>query len=113
MARLRCANDRPYVYLENWVPDRIIRDLGIHDLNTRSLYEIFNTEYDIQIVRTRRTVSAQIADMEIARLLGGQRGIPIMFVENLAFDQYDRPVDWCKEYYDGQEHKFEYDVFNR
>ncbi len=112
-ARLRCVNDCPYVYLENWVPDRIIKNLGAHDLNSRSLYEIFGTEYDIQITRTRRTLAARIAGAEIGALLGGRRGIPVMFVENLAFDQYDRPVDWCIEYYDGQEHKFEYDVFNR
>lgn len=112
MARLRCVNDHPYVYLENWVPDRIIKNLGDYDLNNRSLYEIFNTEYKIQTTRTKRTLAARIASVETAALLGERRGIPVMFVENLTFDQFDRPVDWCEEYYDGREHKFEYDVFN-
>lgn len=113
MRRLRTVNRRPYVYLENWLPDRLVKGLDHFDLNTRSLYEVLHTEYKIQIVRTRRAIMAQTAGAEIAELLDKWRGAPIMYVENLAFDQYDRPADYCEEHYDGQGHKFEYDVFNR
>ena len=113
MCRLRSVNNRPYVYLENWIPDWIVKDLDHYDLNSRSLYEVLHTEYKIQIIRTRRALMAQTASVEIAALLDRWKGTPVMYVENLAFDQHDRPADYCEEYYDGQVHKFEFDVYNR
>lgn len=113
LLRMRYVEGRPYVLVENFIPESIFPGIDRFDLAQNSLYKIFASEYHLTIPRSRRTIGAQIADAEFARLFEVQPGSPVLYVENLVYDQYDRPIDFSREYMDGLARKFEFEVVNK
>lgn len=67
----------------------------------------------LDIIKSRRVLMAQTANIEFANLFGVHRGSPVLYVENVVMDQNDRPIDLSKEYLDGVTQKFEFEVVNQ
>lgn len=113
LLRMRYVEGRPYVLVENFIPESIFPGIERFDLAQNSLYKTFESEYHLTIPRSRRMIGAQVADAEFARLFDVQQGSPVLYVENLVYDQYDRPIDLSREYMDGLARKFEFEVVNK
>ena len=112
IVRMRYAAEKPFVLVENYIPEPVFPGIDQYDFEQRSLYDVFEKEYRVHVVRSRRTIAAQLATAEQAALFGTRRGSPVMHVKNVVFDQYDRPIDLSKEYLDGYTKKFEFEVLN-
>lgn len=111
--RMRYIKEKPFVLVENYIPDSIFPGIEQYNLEKYSLYGIFEEHYNIKIKRARRTICARTADSEFAKWFGVPEGFPVLHVINVTFDQYDRPVDYSKEYLNGELEKFEFDVKNQ
>lgn len=112
LVRMRYVKDRPYVLVENFVPESIFPGIDGYDLAANSLFSTFKSVYHVQVVRSQRVIAAQTANAEFADLFHVRRGSPVLFVENLGLDQHDRPVDLSREYMDGLTQKFQFEVVN-
>lgn len=112
LVRMRYASEEPFVLVENYIPEPVFPGIDRCDFERRSLYEVFETEYHLRVSRSRRTICARVASAEQAPLFHIRRGAPMLYIKNVAFDQYDRPVDWSAEYLDGAARSFEFDVIN-
>ena len=104
---------RSPVLVENYVPESVFPGIDAYDFAQRSLYDVFETVYHEKIVKSRRVLMAQTANVEFANLFGVHRGSPVLYVENVVMDQNDRPIDLSKEYLDGVTQKFEFEVVNQ
>ncbi len=113
ISRMRYVDDKPFVLVENYIPESAFPGIERFDLAKRSLYEVFEKEYRVRIIRARRMIRAQTADRKFAELFGVPCGSPVLYITNVAVDQNDRPVDFSKEYLDGVTQKFEFDVVNQ
>ena len=98
--------------MENYVPESVFPGIDTYDFAVRSLYNVMETEYGVRIARSHRRLAAILADERIAAALGIEQNAPVMMVENLVYDQYERAVDLSREYLDGATKTFEFQVFN-
>lgn len=112
VVRMRYANEQPFVMVENYVPESLFPGIDRYDFAAQSLFRTMETEYSEKVVRSRRAISARSAGPEFAELFHLRRRSPVLFIENVTYDQYDRPIDYSKEYLDGLTQKFEFDVVN-
>lgn len=113
LVRMRYVSGKPFVLLENYIPEPIFPGIDAYDFGKCSLYEVFESIYHKRVVRSHRVLMAQSANSEFAALFGVRRGSPVLYVENVVLDQNDRPIDLSKEYLDGITQKFEFEVINQ
>lgn len=112
LRRLRFVNDRPFVLVENDVPGELFPGIDRFDFGARSLYEVFEKEYGVHVARSRRTMTAALADAETAAQLQLCRNAPVMVVDNIVRDPSGRIIDLSREWLDGKAHPYSFDVYN-
>ncbi len=104
--RLRSINQEP-VMLESYkIPVQRFPGLQEFDLENRSIYEIFETEYRVKIARNRQILEPISANTFEAELLQITRGYPLMLEKRLSYDTYDQPVEYGKDRYRGDRFRF-------
>lgn len=62
------------------------------DLENRSLFETIYANRQVELASARRTIDICYASPKAARLLEVQRGLPLLLVQSIVYDQDDRPV---------------------
>lgn len=104
--RLRLINQEPLLLERLTIPVNRAPELERHDLSSRSLYEILETEYGVSVIRARQSLEPVIATEYEAELLRVKPGAPLMLERRLAFDQNDQPVECGKDLYRGDRFRF-------
>jgi GntR family transcriptional regulator len=104
--RLRLLNQDPVMLEEFTIPVHTFPDFDRFDLSSRSLYEIFTTEYGVTILQAHQSLEPVIATEYQAELLEIDTGSPLMLERRLAFDQQNRPVEYSKDLYRGDRFRF-------
>ncbi len=104
--RLRLINQEP-VMLENFiVPIYRFPNLDTYDLETRSFYEIAETEYGITVQQAQQSLEAVSATEFEAELLKIILGAPLMLERRQAFDPDSHPVEYGQDLYRGDRFRF-------
>lgn len=113
ITRMRYVDGKPFVLVENYVPESLFPGIDQYDLAKNSLYDVFEKEYRVKVMRAKRVIQAKVAGPEFAGFFNVECGVPVLYVANVAVDQNGRLVDFSKEYLDGTTQKFEFDVINK
>ncbi len=79
------------------------------DFTNKSLYQTLRSEYEIQMVRVKRTIEAIAADKNVAELLEVAPGFPIMFIENTAYNQESTPIEHYLAWRRGDKARFQFE----
>ena len=58
-----------------------------------TIYSLYQTEYGINVVRTREWLSASAANRATARALGMAPGTPVLTIKRIAYTYHDVPVE--------------------
>ncbi len=104
--RLRLLNNDP-VMLEKFIlPVSYFPNLKQHDMESRSLYEILETEYDVIISQANHSIEAVSASTYEADLLDVESGTPLLLEQRLGQDQNGRFVEYAKDLYRGDRFRF-------
>lgn len=69
-----------------------------------SLYSLFETKFDVRMVRAEERLRAVAADRTSAELLRVPEGSPLLSVERVSFSYGGRPVEWRRGLYSTAEH---------
>jgi GntR family transcriptional regulator len=104
--RLRTLNREPVLLERYTIPAARFPDLKRFDLETRSLYEIFEREYGVAVRRARQSLEPVSATEYEARLLNVEPGAPLMLERRTSFDEKGRPVEQGKDLYRGDRFRF-------
>jgi GntR family transcriptional regulator len=104
--RLRLTNREPTMLERFNVPVARFPDFDRHDLATRSVYEILESEYGVVVSRARQSFEAVVASEYEAELLGIEPGTPLMLEERIGFDQGGEPVEFARDLYRGDRFRF-------
>ena len=106
VVRLRTLNQEPVLLERYSIPVDHFPRLERFDLEARSLFEIFHTEYGVAIARARQSLEPVSATEFEADLLGVQPGAPLMLEWRVSFDTQGKPIEHGKDSYRGDRFRF-------
>jgi GntR family transcriptional regulator len=96
--RVRATRLGPLSHITTHVPQAIAKDFGRRELARKPILMLLEAS-GVVIGRARQSISARLADAEVARLLQVDVGSALLAVQRLVFDADDRPVQWLQGLY--------------
>jgi GntR family transcriptional regulator len=90
--RLRYGGDEPLSLMVDYLRLRFVPDLAEKGLDGESLYETLVQRYGLELARAEDTVTARIATLFEARLLGVEPGAPVLYVTRVTYLPNDEPL---------------------
>lgn len=104
--RVRSINQEPVMIEHYNIPVFRFPKLLTYDLENRSIYEIFETEFEVKITNTRQSLEPIIANTLEAELLNIFRGDPLMLEKRLSYDCEHQPIEYGMDRYRGDRFRF-------
>lgn len=106
--RVQIANNEPIALARGyWIPE-IGEQLVQSDLNRISLYEIVEQHLHIPLVEADESISASVADADIARKLDVSRNAPLLVRRRLTYTTEMRPIEYTTTFY--RSDRYEYKI---
>ena len=96
--RVRATRLGPLSHITTHVPQSIARAFGRRELARMPILMLLESS-GVVIGRARQSISARLADAEVARRLQVDVGSALLAVQRLVFDAEDRPVQWLQGLY--------------
>lgn len=106
LERLRFVASEPFVHVVTYLPQRLCPRLEEVDLARHSLYKTLEENYGLKIVRARRVLEVIAASKELAHLLEIEEGAPVQQSTTVAWDEFNRPVEYSVARYRGDRSQF-------
>ncbi|MEP4559907.1 MAG: GntR family transcriptional regulator [Nitratireductor sp.] len=104
--RVRSLDGEPMSFLVTYVPSRVGRRYEREDLEARPLLHLLE-KAGVEVASARQTVSATLADADVAAALGIHAGAPLIEVRRVVRDSKDRPVEYIRVVYRPDLYRFE------
>ncbi|WP_344376593.1 GntR family transcriptional regulator [Agromyces tropicus] len=92
LRRLRSTDDVPVAVLENYLPPEFA-DISPENLEARGLYQILRSR-GVGIRIAQQKIGARRAQRDESRLLGIDKGGPVLTMERVAYDNTGRAVEF-------------------
>lgn len=96
--RVRYLEERPVVYVTNYIRPELFPNLLDHDLSN-SLTDIYREHFGVSYQKTRYRISTSTLLGEMAQALRATSGTPAMVVERINYSQNGELVDCAIEYW--------------
>ena len=97
--RIRYVGDSPVAYIQAYLPLPVGAALSTRDLERSSLAKLLSTKYRLQIAEAQQTVTADLADAEVARQMKIAVGSPVLRVRRLFLTRLQAPVYYSIAFY--------------
>lgn len=104
LSRLRLTGDEPLALLTNYLPVDLVT-LTAEDLAARGLYELLRAA-GVNLRIANQTIGARGATAPEARLLDERRGVPLLTMTRIAYDDKGRPVEYGTHVYRASRYTF-------
>lgn len=104
--RVRSTRFGPLSHITTHVPQSIARGFGRRELARKPILMLLEGS-GVVIGRARQSISAKLADAEVARLLQVDVGSALLAVQRLVFDVNERPVQWLHGLYRPDRYQYE------
>ena len=96
--RVRSTREGPLSHITTWVPADVARRFGRRELARKPILLLLE-ESGVQVGRAEQSISARLADAEVADQLQVAVGSALLAVRRVIFDQQERPVQWLHGLY--------------
>ena len=96
--RVRSTKEGPLSHITTWVPDRISRGFGRKELSQKPILMLLE-ESGVKVGRAQQTISAKLADANMAEHLDVAVGSALLAVHRLIYDADERPIQWLHGLY--------------
>jgi GntR family transcriptional regulator len=104
--RVRSTRLGPLSHITTHVPQAFAKGFGRRELARKPILMLLEAS-GVVIGRARQSISARLADAEVARLLQVDVGSALLAVQRLVFDANDRPVQWLQGLYRPDRYQYE------
>lgn len=111
LERLRFINDEPIVVVTTYLPQKNCPTLDKRDLTDASLYETLDKQFGINVSRAKRILEVDAATEEDADLLQVEEGAPLQLSRTVAWNQYEKPIEFSIARYRGDRSQFVIDLY--
>ncbi len=90
------------------LPEALFARLSEKRLRERSstLYNLYQDEYRVTVLRTTQRLSSGIAPREVAAALGLPAALPVLVIRRVAYGYHDRPVEYRVSHVDTRLHDY-------
>lgn len=105
--RVRSTGEGPLSHITTYVPADIGCRFGRKELAEKPILLLLE-EAGVKVGRAHQTISARLADAEVARHLDIAVGSALLSVRRLILDEDERPVQWLHGLY--RPDRYEYDM---
>lgn len=106
LERVRYGDQEPICYQSSTVLTHHCSELGQHDFNCKSLYEVLAKEFNLIIVKMDHLVRAVAADDYRADLLDIPPGSPLLYVATTAFLEDGEIIEISFSYYRAERYEY-------
>lgn len=96
--RVRSTDAGPLSHITTWVPAELARGFGRRELATKPILLLLE-EAGVRVGGAQQTLSARLADAQVATHLGVAVGSALLAVRRLIHDEAGRPVQWLHGLY--------------
>ena len=96
--RVRVTREGPVSHITTWVPETIAAGFGRRELSKKPILVLLE-EAGVKVGRAEQTISARLADAEVARHLETSVGSALLAVRRLIYDVDEKPVQWLHGLY--------------
>ncbi|ASI92010.1 MULTISPECIES: phosphonate utilization transcriptional regulator PhnR [Vibrio] len=97
--RVRYLEDRPVVFVTNFIRTEPFANLLEFDMENSSLTDIYRDEYGVTYSKVKYRVSTTSLLGDIAQALRATSGTPAMMVERINYNQHGELIDCDIEYW--------------
>lgn len=107
--RITYADQEPLNYTKTYLPERLFPELEKYDLEEKSLYDIIQIDYNIQITKGRRTIEAVLPEPKVARYLEISDSTPVILFHCVTYgivNGKEIPIETFQCYYRTDQYKF-------
>lgn len=84
LERLRYANKIPVALIKSYLPCRYVPDIELIDFTDKSLYQILENSYGLQLHEAQETIEAVKAEARSANLLQIKSGTPLLLNQRVT-----------------------------
>lgn len=96
--RVRSTSEGPLSYITTWVPGDLARSFGKRELAKQPILLLLEAS-GVRVGGAQQTISARLADAQVASHLGVAVGSALLAVRRLIHDEQGRPVQWLHGLY--------------
>lgn len=96
--RVRSTREGPLSHITTWVPGDLARNFGKRELMKKPILVLLE-ESGVRVGGAQQTISARLADAQVAQHLGIAVGSALLAVRRLIHDEQGRPVQWLHGLY--------------
>lgn len=96
--RVRFTREGPLSHITTWVPQALARGFGKRELAKKPILMLLE-ESGVRVGGAHQTISAKLADAQVACHLGVAVGSALLAVRRLIHDEHDKPVQWLHGLY--------------
>lgn len=96
--RVRSTREGPLSHITTYVPADIARQFGRRELAKKPILVLLE-ESGVTVGRAHQTISARLADVQVAKHLDIAVGSALLAVRRLIYDDQDRPIQWLHGLY--------------
>ena len=96
--RVRSTREGPLSFITTWVPGDLARHFGRRELARKPILVLLE-EGGVRMGGAQQTISARLADAQVATHLGVAVGSALLAVRRLIHDDAGRPVQWLHGLY--------------
>jgi len=96
--RVRSTKEGPLSHITTYVPSDIASQFGRRELAKKPILVLLE-EAGVKVGRAHQTISARLADAQVAKHLDISVGSALLAVRRLIFDDQDRPIQWLHGLY--------------
>ncbi len=104
--RVRLADDMPISFDETYLPRELGEKIIAENLAIEPIFSLLEQRYDTPLLEAKYQLEAIAADTVVAAALGVEVGSPIFLIERTSYTVGNRPVDYEKLYYRGDQIRF-------
>lgn len=79
------ADDNPYCYSTTILPEKLFKELDFFDLNTKSIYEVLRSFYNLTNTRAKQVIDATQASAEVESALCVSKATPLLKICGTSF----------------------------
>lgn len=107
--RVRLVDDKPFSYLITHVPESIALHYNEMDLAHTPLFELLERS-GVQVDHASQSISATLANHEIAQALEVSVGSPLISLTRVVFDEKGQGVEHLEAFYRPDRYRFQIDL---
>ena len=104
--RVRSTREGPLSHITTYVPADVARPFGRRELARKPILLLLEEE-GVKVGRAEQSISARLADAEVAARLKVAVGSALLAVRRVIFDEQERPVQWLHGLYRPDRYEYE------